>query len=208
MNTRTIKASACVPSVLAGVLLVIAAALFGAGATQEDPNAAAYSTTATTTEFFAVDVYVDSGDAALGAYQVRIEPAAGAGARLKVVGIEGSDPARGGGAEAFAEPPFYDPAAMMHERVVIAALSTREKSALPTGRVRVARIHFMLEDAGTDEWFDALALLHAELQAAGNERGERIRGAGVTLEAADIERANDNNDRADQAEQTDQGDTP
>lgn len=83
--------------------------------------------------FRAYDVVVDSGEAALGAYQVDISAAAG---DVKIVGIEGGEPA------AFASPPYYDPKAMQGDRVVIAAFSTRKD--LPKGEVRVARIHVQI----------------------------------------------------------------
>ncbi|MEM7314591.1 MAG: hypothetical protein AAF497_15705 [Planctomycetota bacterium] len=51
----------------------------------------------------------------------------------QIVGVEGGDHA------AFAEPPFYDSAALNNSRIAIAAYST--DSDLPNGQVRLARIH-------------------------------------------------------------------
>lgn len=158
-------------------------------------------------EFFAVDVYVDAGSSPLAAYQVLIEPAAGALRQVKFVGIEGSDPAGGsGGAAAFAEPPFYDPEAMMHERVVLAAYSTLDMPALPTGAVRVARVHCMVDGVEPDEAVAPAMWLRAELQAAGDQRGERIAGATVSLRVSGVAEADQ--DDMDGADQNEQGVTP
>lgn len=82
--------------------------------------------------FAAVDLFIDSGDRPLGAYQLEFR-AMNVGA--VIVGVEGGD------AAPFKEAPFYDPAAMRHERVILAAFSTAVD--LPRGRTRIARIHLM-----------------------------------------------------------------
>jgi hypothetical protein len=82
--------------------------------------------------FVAVDVFVDVGARRLAAWQVEITLATG-----QLVGVEG------GSDTAFADAPRYDPAALQGGRVILAALAQDE--ALPTGRVRVARIHVMDE---------------------------------------------------------------
>ena len=48
----------------------------------------------------------------------------------------------GGEAKAFEEPPYYDPAALSRDRVIIAAFNTGED--LPQGRTRVATIHLQI----------------------------------------------------------------
>lgn len=83
--------------------------------------------------FEAADIYVDSNNKPLAAYQLELSIT---GADAKIVGIEGGE------VPAFSEPPFYDPKAMQHERVVIAAFSTNNVARLPRGKVRVATIHF------------------------------------------------------------------
>jgi hypothetical protein len=75
--------------------------------------------------FLAVDVFLDSGGRALAAYQVQLETVAG---EVKVVGIEGGEPAP------FREAPYYDPAAMMGDRVIIGDFSTLRRDHLPSGR--------------------------------------------------------------------------
>ena len=81
-----------------------------------------------------VDVYIDSEDAPLAAYQFELAAESG---DFKIVGIEGGEHA------AFSAPPYYDPAALQHDRVIIAAFSTADE--LPTGRTRVVRVHVMVE---------------------------------------------------------------
>ncbi|MDB5294751.1 MAG: hypothetical protein JWO31_734 [Phycisphaerales bacterium] len=80
--------------------------------------------------FAAVDVFVDPGDRPLAAYQFTLRAVGGT---ALLVGLEGGD------APAFAAPPYYDPAALVGEQVVVAALSTADD--LPRGRTRVARLH-------------------------------------------------------------------
>lgn len=80
--------------------------------------------------FKAIDVFVDSTDQPLAAYQFELNATAG---DVKIVGIEGGEHA------AYAQPPFYDPKAMMGDRVIVAAYSTSDD--LPVGKTRVARVH-------------------------------------------------------------------
>jgi len=81
--------------------------------------------------FRAVDVFVDSTNKPLAAYQLEFTESAGA----KIVGIEGGEHAT------FKEAPFYDAKAMQHERVIIGAFSTAKADKLPVGKTRVATIH-------------------------------------------------------------------
>ena len=82
------------------------------------------------TRFEVLDVFVDSGDRALAAYQFELSAESGS---VQIVGIEGGEHA------AFSEPPYYDPVALSEDRVILAAFSTGE--ALPKGKTRVARVH-------------------------------------------------------------------
>jgi hypothetical protein len=79
-------------------------------------------------KFETLDVYVDSHDVPLAAYQVELHVGMGS-----VVGIEGGD------GPAFQAAPFYDPAALSHNRVIVAGFSL--DGDLPRGKTRVARIH-------------------------------------------------------------------
>lgn len=84
-----------------------------------------------TIRFHAVDVFVNSTNKPLAAYQLEFTASPG----VKIVGIEGGEHA------AFKEAPFYDLKAMQHERVIIGAFSTAKADKLPVGKTRVATIH-------------------------------------------------------------------
>src|SRR5262245_34974792 len=126
-------------------------------------SALAQSTSAQTNaapvRFRAVDIYVDSKDKPLAAYQLDFSVIGGG---AKIVGIEGGE------RPAFAEPPYYDPTAMQQERVIIAAFSTNAVNALPTGKTRVATIHLQLSGATEPEY-------NLKLQAAADADGNRIK---------------------------------
>jgi hypothetical protein len=83
--------------------------------------------------FAPVYVYIDSGGKPLAAYQFELKAATG---QIKIVGVEG------GAHPAFQEAPYYDPAALMNERIIIAAFNTGDN--LPTGRTRIATIHLQI----------------------------------------------------------------
>ena len=80
-----------------------------------------------------VDVYLDSNKKDLAAYQLELTVKAG---KVSIVGVEGGEH------PAFEEPPYYDPAALAKDRIIIAAFSTGRE--LPRGRTRVARIHVQI----------------------------------------------------------------
>ncbi|MCP4759694.1 MAG: hypothetical protein GY894_04325 [Planctomycetes bacterium] len=103
--------------------------------------------------FQPVDIFIDSGDVPLGAWQVEF----GGGDAVELVGVEG------GPAPCWSEAPRYDPAALMQDRVVVAAINTQ--SELCAGRVGVARLHLRVQ--GTPAYT-------IKLIAAGNAEGERI----------------------------------
>lgn len=110
------------------------------------------------TWFCAVDIYVNSKATPLAAYQLEFAVTNGI---ARIVGIEGGEHA------AFREAPFYDPKAMQHERVIIAAFNTSSEDNLPAGKTRVATIHLQTTEINP---------LQCELilQAAGNAAGARI----------------------------------
>lgn len=82
-----------------------------------------------TPRFAYVDVLLDTRDKPLAAYQFEFTGGEG----CQIVGIEGGEHA------AFANPPYYDPAAMEHDRVIAAAYSTA--ADLPAGKTRISRLH-------------------------------------------------------------------
>ena len=103
-----------------------------------------------------IDVYVDSGDAPLAAYQFELTDSAGS---IKIVGIEG------GAHEAFATPPYYDPKALKNNRVIIAAFSTAD--ALPADKTRVATVHVQVD-------VDVIPEITINLAVAGDVQGNEI----------------------------------
>ena len=111
-------------------------------------------------QFRAVDIYVDSKEEPLAAYQLEFSVTNAASA-AKIVGIEGGE------SSAFSEPPFYDPQAMQHERVIIAAFSTNSVRNLPKGKTRVATIHLQTSRAVKPEF-------ELKLEAAADSNGNRI----------------------------------
>jgi hypothetical protein len=88
--------------------------------------------------FEAVHVFVDPGDRPLAAYQFEVTATSG---DVKLVGLEGGEHA------AFKSPPYYDPQALLNNKVVVAAFSTADD--LPHGRTRVATL--MVQVAGPAE---------------------------------------------------------
>jgi hypothetical protein len=83
--------------------------------------------------FVPVHVWLDSGSRPLAAYQFELKAAVG---QIKIVGVEGGRHA------AFNDAPYYDPAALMHDRIVIAAFNTGD--VLPEGRTRIATLHLQV----------------------------------------------------------------
>ena len=108
--------------------------------------------------FSAVDIYVDSKNAPLAAYQIEFSATNGV---AKIVGIEGGDSA------AFHEPPFYDAKAIQHERVIIAGFNTGAADKLPSGKTRIATIHLQIVGNEAPQF-------QLTLQAAANPDGNRI----------------------------------
>ena len=83
--------------------------------------------------FAPLHIFLDSGNRSLAAYQFELKAAAG---QVKIVGVEGGQHA------AFKEAPYYDPAALANDRIIIAAFNTG--SELPKGRTRIATIHLQI----------------------------------------------------------------
>ena len=83
--------------------------------------------------FAPLHIYLDSGNKSLAAYQFELKAAAG---QIKIVGVEGGQHA------AFKDAPYYDPAALANDRIIIAAFNTG--SELPKGRTRIATIHLQI----------------------------------------------------------------
>ena len=84
--------------------------------------------------FAPLHIYLDSGDRSLAAYQFELEATTG---QIEIVGVEG------GQHQAFSEAPYYDPAALAQDRIIIAAFNTGRD--LPRGRTRIATIHLLIK---------------------------------------------------------------
>jgi hypothetical protein len=108
--------------------------------------------------FRAVDIFVDSGNQPLAAYQLTFRST---NRSVKIVGIEGGEH------NAFAEPPYYDPQAMQNDHVIIAAFSTSTADQLPHGRTRIATIHVRAESGHAPAY-------NLQVNAAATADGKRI----------------------------------
>jgi hypothetical protein len=113
--------------------------------------------------FTTVDIRIDPAGKALAAYQVEFVADA---SRVKLVGVEGGD------AKPFAQPPFYDPAALSQNRVIVAAFDTGTE--LPTSPFRAARLHVQITGTDKPKW-------EAKLIVAADAEGQRIPGATVSI---------------------------
>lgn len=105
--------------------------------------------------FAPLHIYLDSGNRSLAAYQFELSATAG---QIEIVGVEAGEH------EAFCEPPYYDPAALAQDRIIIAAFNTGQD--LPKGRTRIATVH--LQITGETEPMYGLNLTVAG-DAEGNE---------------------------------------
>ena len=117
--------------------------------------------------FAPLHIYLDSGNKSLAAYQFELKAAAG---QIKIVGVEGGQHA------AFKEAPYYDPAALANDRIIIAAFNTG--SELPQGRTRIATIHLqIIGDAEPDYELKLVVAADADAKEIPTkidiERGER-----------------------------------
>jgi len=101
-------------------------------------------------------VYIDTQDHTLAAYQFELAAETG---DITIVGIEGGEH------PAFKEAPYYDPAAMKRNHVIIAAFDTGQD--LPRGKTRVARIHVEIKGVQEPDYV-------AKLIVAGTGEGDEI----------------------------------
>jgi hypothetical protein len=112
-----------------------------------------YSTAQSGVRFAPLHIYIDSGNKSLAAYQFELKAVAG---QIKIVGVEG------GRHEAFKEAPYYDPAALAKDRIIIAAFSTG--SDLPKGRTRIATIHLQII-GGTEPQYELKLIVAGDADA-------------------------------------------
>ena len=106
--------------------------------------------------FVVCDVFIDSKNAPLAAWQFEVTSAAG---DPILVGVENGEH------EAFPRAPYYDPKALRGGRVVVADYTSAD--APPRGRTRVATLHYMV---GGDE----APRFEAKLIVAGSPDAEAL----------------------------------
>ena len=111
-----------------------------------------------TSRFVAYELRIDSAKETLAAWQVELTNPS-----WRVVGIEG-------GEKPFDEPAYYDPKALQHDRIVLAAFTTA--SSLGSGDQRVAIVH-VIESIGGDAPRNATET-QLRVIAAANGVGTRI----------------------------------
>ncbi|MFH1811141.1 MAG: hypothetical protein ABIJ09_20540 [Pseudomonadota bacterium] len=85
--------------------------------------------------FAPLDVTMDCDGAPLAAYQLELV----ADGDAQIVGVEGGE------SKPFSDAPYYDPAALMHGRIVVAAFSTA--ADLPSTSPRLLTLHLRLAGA-------------------------------------------------------------
>lgn len=117
--------------------------------------------------FAPLHIYIDSGLAELAAYQFELRTLAG---NVKIVGVEGGEH------PAFQHAPYYDPAALANNRIIIAAYST--DTELPAGRTRVATLHLQITGTIEPEY-------ELELITAADPDGRRM-PAEISYEKGDV----------------------
>jgi hypothetical protein len=134
--------------------------------------------------FAPVHVYLDPAGKPLAAYQFELvcsvpvrayAPGEDNASRrhyehpVKIVGVEGGEHA------AFKDAPYYDPAALMNKRIIIAAFNTG--ADLPTTRTRIATIHLQITG-------DAEPKYDLILTTTADANGEKL-PVEITLEKGD-----------------------
>ena len=113
--------------------------------------------------FAPLHIYIDSGNEGLAAFQFELKAVTG---QVKIVGVESGDHA------AFKQPPYYDPAALANDRIIVAAFNTGRD--LPSGRSRITTIHLQIIGDIQPEY-------ELDLIVAANADGENV-PAKITFE--------------------------
>ena len=128
--------------------------------TTTEPNlnaeAAEPQTASYLVRFAPLRIYIDTSDKKLAAYQFELKAAVG---QIKIVGVEG------GSHPAFQAPPYYDPAALMNNRIIIADFNTGQN--LPQAKTLVATLHLQITADVEPEY-------ELELAVAADGQGTRI----------------------------------
>ena len=123
--------------------------------------------------FAPVHIYLDPGGRPLAAYQFELVCSVSVGAthaspvpEIKIVGVEGGEH------PAFKDAPYYDPAALMNDRIIIAAFNTGRD--LPTTRTRIATLHLQIPAEAEPQY-------ELKLVTAADASGEKL-PVSITLE--------------------------
>jgi hypothetical protein len=116
----------------------------------------------TAPRFAYLDVFIDPRGSALAAYQFELNVDQSA---ATIVGVEGGEHA------AFNAAPYYDPAALTHGRIIIAAFNTG--SELPSARTRVARLHMRVTSSAPE--------YRLSLEAAAGASGKKLEQAVISF---------------------------
>jgi hypothetical protein len=106
--------------------------------------------------FATVDLFVDSGNQPLAAWQIEFKAIAG---QVEIVGIERGDN------KDFQDPPYYDPAALQTNRIIVGAFNITDR--LPIGKTRVAKLHLHISGG-------VKPVYAAKLIVAGDKEGKPI----------------------------------
>jgi hypothetical protein len=127
-----------------------------------------------TVRFSPLHIYIDSGSRSLAAYQFELvcsvpvraySPEENNASRrhyerqIKIVGVEGGEH------KAFKEAPYYDPAALAKDRIIIAAFNTGRE--LPKAKTRITTIHLQIIGDVEPEY-------ELKLIVAADEKGKEI----------------------------------
>ncbi len=128
---------------LAALLAVVAVVLTAAAPAGTAGTAGALE--APPVRFAPIDVFVDAGEERLGAWQLELTPKPEFAGSVRIVGIAG-------GELPFADPPYYDPAALADgERVILADFEV-DAGTLNTGRSRVAQVQLEITSEDNPEF--------------------------------------------------------
>jgi len=117
--------------------------------------------------FAPLHIFLDSGNQGLAAFQFELKAVTG---QIKIVGVEGGEH------PVFKKPPYYDPAALANDRIIIAAFSTSYD--LPTGRSRITTIHLQIIG-------DTQPKYELDLIVVANADGEKV-PAKITFEKGEL----------------------
>src|SRR2546429_4330200 len=115
-------------SITSGCIIGLILCVLGAAADQG--QTANTTVEAAPSRFGTVDLFVDSAKQQLAAWEMEFKATTG---QVEIVGIE-----RGDNPD-FQDPPYYDPAALKGNRIIVGAFDLAPQ--LSSGKIRVARLH-------------------------------------------------------------------